>query len=106
MVDWVHGKLLLKSGFEISHNADWTSLLRNETGTYNYSSVENFTSDALAFAMFGTAGELQPDNQHNCDETGKVWRDSSGGLHGLGYLPQVSQSTRICGHAGKHWTGS
>ena len=31
------------------HNADATSLLRNQTGTYTYSNVENFTSDALAF---------------------------------------------------------
>ena len=26
-------------------------------------------------------------DQHNCDQTGKAWRDSEGTLHGLGYLP-------------------
>jgi hypothetical protein len=96
-LNWVRGNIFVKSGFELSHNADATSLLRNETGTYSYSSVENFVSDALAFAMFGVAGELQPDNQHNCDETGKVWRDSGGGLRGLGYLPCYSYYSQIMG---------
>jgi hypothetical protein len=98
-LSWVHGKLLVKSGFELSHNADRTGLLRNGTGTYSYSSVENFASDALAFAMDGIAGELQPDNQHDCDETGKVWRDSGGGLRGLGYLPCYSYYSQVIGPA-------
>ena len=55
----MRGKLLVKGGFELSHNADATSLLRNQTGTYTYSSVENFASDALVFAEFGLAGELE-----------------------------------------------
>jgi hypothetical protein len=71
-VDWVRGSLLVKAGFDLSHNSDATSLLRNQTGTYNYSSVENFASDTLAFAAFGIAGQLNPYNQHNCDQTGKV----------------------------------
>ncbi len=96
-VDWVKGKLLVKSGFEVSHNFDATSLLRNQTGTYNYSSVENFASDALAFAAFGTSGELNPFNQHNCDQTGKVWRDSAGGLRGLGALPCYSYYSQMIG---------
>ena len=49
-MDWVRGSLLVKAGFELSHNTDATSLLRNQTGTYYYSSVENFVSDALVFA--------------------------------------------------------
>jgi hypothetical protein len=96
-VDWVKDKLLVKSGFEVSHNFDATSLLRNQTGTYNYSSVENFASDALAFAAFGTSGELNPFNQHNCDQTGKVWRDSGGGLRGLGALPCYSYYSQVIG---------
>ena len=39
MVDWVHNQLLVKAGFELDHNADATSLLRNQTGTYHYSKV-------------------------------------------------------------------
>ena len=35
MLDWVHGDLLVKAGFELDHNADVTSLLRNQTGTYS-----------------------------------------------------------------------
>ena len=97
MLDWVHGKWLVKAGFELSHNADTTSLLRNETGTYSYASVENFASDALAFAAFGVGGELSPLNQHNCDQTGKAWRDSGGTLRGLGYLPCYSSYSQTLG---------
>ncbi len=96
-VDWVHGSLLVKGGVALSHNADATSLLRNETGTYSYANVENFASDALAFANDGIAGQLQPDNQHNCDQTGKVWRDSGGNLRGLGYLPCYSYYSQVLG---------
>ena len=97
MLDWVHGKLLVKAGIELSHNANITSFLRNETGTYSYASVENFASDALAFAAFGVGGELISDNQHNCDQTGKVWRDSGGTLRGLGYLPCYSSFSQTLG---------
>jgi hypothetical protein len=96
-VDWVRGGVLVKAGFDVSHNQDATSLLRNQTGTYYYSSVENFASDALAFAAFGLNGQLDPMNQHNCDQTGKVWRDSSGTLHGLGYLPCYSYYSQTMG---------
>jgi hypothetical protein len=97
MLDWVRGNLLVKAGFEASQNTDATSLLRNQTGTYYYSSVENFASDALAFASFGLSGQLNPENQHNCDQTGKVWRDSTGQLHGLGYLPCYSYYSQTLG---------
>ena len=73
----MRGKLLVKAGFEVSHNADVTSLLRNQTGTYTYANVENFVSDALAFAAFGVGGRAEPHNQHNCDQTGKAWRDTA-----------------------------
>jgi hypothetical protein len=96
-VDWVHGKLLVRSGFELNHNTDATSLLRNQTGTYTYSKVENFISDALTFAKFGLNDALDPDNQHNCDETGRVWRDPLGGLHGLGNLPCYSYYSQTMG---------
>ena len=66
MVDWVHNKVLIKAGFELDHNNDATSLLRNHTGTYSYSTVASFISDALAFEKFGFAGALDPRNPHNC----------------------------------------
>jgi hypothetical protein len=96
-LDWVCGKLLVKTGFEVSHNSDVTSLLRNQTGTYTYSNVENFISDALVFSKFGLTNALDPSNQHNCDQTGKVWRDSGGGLRGLGYLPCYSYFSQTIG---------
>jgi hypothetical protein len=96
-VDWVRGSLLVKSGLALSHNADATSLLRNQTGTYSYSSVENLASDALVFAAFGLGGQLNPDDQHNCDQTGKVWRDSGGNLRGLGALPCYSYYSQVMG---------
>ncbi len=96
-LDWIRGSLLVKTGFEVIHNFDSTSLLRNQTGTYNYSSVENFASDALAFNAFGISGELNPFNQHTCDQTGKVWRDSGGNLRGLGALPCYSYYSQVMG---------
>ncbi len=96
-LDWVRGPFLLKAGLDVRHNTDATSLLRNQTGKYYYSSVENFVSDALSFAAFGISGQLNPFNQHNCDETGRVWRDSSGTLHGLGYLPCYTYYSQLMG---------
>jgi hypothetical protein len=96
-LDWIHGKLLVKAGFEVSHNTDATSLLRNQTGTYTYSNVENFISDALVFQAFGLTDALDPLNQHNCDETGKVWRDSGNTLRGLGYLPCYTSYSQTIG---------
>jgi hypothetical protein len=97
--NWVRGNFLVKAGLEISHNADATSRLRNQTGTYYYSSVEDFASDALAFSAFGLNGQLNPMNQHNCDQTGKAWRDTLGVLHGLGYLPCYSYYSQTMGPA-------
>ena len=110
IIDWARGTVLVKAGFDLSHNFDSTSLLRNQTGTYTYSSVENFASDALAFSNFGVSGELNPYFQHNCDETGKVWRDSTGTLHGLGYLPCYSYYSQTMGPTDWHlstndWAG-
>jgi hypothetical protein len=96
-VDWIRGNLLVRAGFNVSHNADATSVLHNQTGTYTYANVENFISDALAFQKFGLSGELDPMNQHTCDETGKVWRDSGGGLRGLGNLPCYSYYSQTMG---------
>jgi len=100
-VEWVRGNLQVKSGFALSHNADATGLLRNQTGTYSYSNVENFASDALVFAAYGLAGQLDPYNLHNCDATGKVWRDSSDNLRGLGSLPCYSYYSQTLGPT--HW---
>jgi hypothetical protein len=69
MFDWVHNHLLLKAGFELDHNNDVTSLLRNQTGTYHYANVASFISDALAFERFGFADALDPRNPHNCGVT-------------------------------------
>jgi len=69
MIDWIHQRLLVKAGFEFDHNADATSLLRNQTGTYNYSNVASFISDALAFEKFGLADALDATNPHNCGAT-------------------------------------
>ena len=69
MLDWVHNRLLVKAGFELDHNSDATSLLRNQTGTYTYSKVQDFISDALVFQKFGLAGALDPSNPHNCGAT-------------------------------------
>jgi hypothetical protein len=103
-VDWIRGKLLVKAGFELNHNFDATSLLRNQTGTYTYSNVENFISDALVFAKYGLAAlnviPSNPDNGwHNCDQTGKVWQDSTGQLEGGGYLPCYSYYSQMIGPA-------
>jgi hypothetical protein len=66
MLDWVHNKVLIKAGFELDHNNDATSFLRNETGTYTYSKVQNFISDALVFEKFGIGDALDATNPHNC----------------------------------------
>ncbi len=109
-VDWIRGKLLVKAGVDLDHNFDATSLLRNQTGTYTYSNVENFVSDALVFQRFGLSGELDPMNQRNCDQTGKVWRDSAGNLRGAGSLPCYSYFSQMIGPADWHlstndWAG-
>ncbi len=109
-VDWIRGKLLVKAGFDFNHNFDAISLLRNQTGTYTYSNVENFVSDALVFQNFGLSGELDPMNQRNCDQTGKVWRDSAGNLRGLGSLPCYAYYSQTMGPADWHlstndWAG-
>jgi hypothetical protein len=96
-VDWVHGNLMVKAGLQFDHFTDSTSLLRNQTGTYHYANVENFATDALAFATYGMADSLNKYDQHNCDQTGKAWRDSAGGLRGLGYLPCYSYYTQTMG---------
>ncbi len=101
-IDWVRGSLLVKAGLDIGHNADATSLLRNQTGTYYYSSLANFISDALVFGNNGITNALDKYHQHNCDETGKVWRDSSGNLRGLGYLPCYSYYSQLMGPGNWH----
>jgi len=109
-VDWIRGKLLVKTGFNFNHNYDATSMLRNQTGTYTYSNVENFVSDALVFQDFGLSGELDPMNQRNCDQTGKVWRDSTGSPRGVGSLPCYSYYSQTMGPTDWHlstndWAG-
>jgi hypothetical protein len=99
-VNWIRGSLVMKAGFDFSHNADTTELLRNQTGTYHYANVENFASDALAFASFGVASEQNPTIQHGCDQTGTVWVDSEQNLRGLGNLPCYSYYSQEIGPAG------
>ncbi len=96
-VDWVRGSFLLKAGADWRHNADATSMVRNHTGTYHYSTVENFVSDALVFAKYGLTDALDRFDQHNCDPRGKAWRDADNQLHGLGYLPCYSYYSQTMG---------
>lgn len=96
-LSWVRGKLMLKSGFSVAHNADATSLLRNQTGTYSYASAENFISDVLAFERY-PSDTLDPVHQHGCDQTGRVWQNALG-PQGLGFLPCYSYYTQTVGPA-------
>ena len=96
-VDWVRGSLLVKAGLDVGHNADATGLLRNQTGAYYYANVANFISDALVFGAFGLSDALDKFNPHNCDQTGKAWRDSAGNLRGLGNLPCYSYYSQTMG---------
>jgi len=101
-LDWVHGKLMLRAGFQLDHNVDWTSSVRNHTGTYHYASVENFATDALVFASFGMSDALDKMHPHNCDQTGTVWHDSAGRVEGIGYLPCYSYYTQTMGPTAWH----
>jgi len=87
MVNWVHRSVLVKAGVQLDHNYDATSLLRNQTGTYSYSKVENFISDALAFEKFGINNLLNDENPHNCNPAGT----------GLGALPCFSYYSQTMG---------
>jgi hypothetical protein len=101
-VNWVRGRLMIKAGLDWRHNADATSMVRNHTGTYHYSTVENFASDALVFAKYGLTDALDPFQPHNCDQRGKAWRDATGQLHGLGYLPCYSYYSQTMGPTNWH----
>ncbi len=96
-LSWVHGRLMVKTGVSLAHNADATSLLRNQTGTYSYASVENFISDVLAFQNF-SSDPLDPIHQHGCDQTGRVWHDALG-PRGRGPLPCYSYYSQTIGPA-------
>ena len=89
-LDWVHNSLLVKAGFEADHNSDTTTLLRNQTGTYYYSKVENFISDALVFEKFGLAGALDYNNPHNCGVTSSTF----GAMPCYSYYSQTMGPTR------------
>ncbi len=101
-LNWVHGPLLVKAGADWRHNADATSMVRNHTGTYYYSSVENFASDALVFAKYGLNDALDPMHQHNCDQRGRAWRDSDHQLNGRGPLPCYSYYSQTMGPTDWH----
>jgi hypothetical protein len=95
--DWVHGGMLVRAGASYNLSSDHISLLRNQTGTYYYSSVASFISDALVYGTYGLSNALDKFNQHNCDQIGKPWRDSTGVLRGLGYLPCYSYYSQVMG---------
>ena len=90
MLDWVRNRLLVKAGFELDHNSDATSLLRNQTGTYYYSKVEDFISDALVFEKFGLTDPLDPANPHNCGPTDATF----GAMPCYSYYSQTMGPTR------------
>ena len=100
-MDWVRRGLLAKAGLSLSHNADATSLLRNQTGTYSYANLVNFASDALVFLDPTLRSDpLDPRHQHNCDQTG----------NNLGPLPCYSYYSQTIGPTGWHlstndWAG-
>jgi hypothetical protein len=96
MVDWVHNGLLIKAGVEVDHNADATSLLQNETGTYSYSKVQNFISDALVFEKFGLANLFNDQNPHNCNPA----------QNSLGALPCYSHYSQMLGPTDWHLSTS
>ena len=75
MLDWVHSKLLVKAGFELDHNADAISQLRNQTGTYYLLQGRSFISDALAFQKFGLADAL--DAQQSAQLRRDQYQDSA-----------------------------
>ena len=95
--DWIRGSLLVRAGASYSLSGDRTTLLRNQTGTYHYSNIENFISDALVFETYGLSDSLDKFNQHNCDQMGGPWRDATGVLRGLGYLPCYSYYSQMMG---------
>jgi hypothetical protein len=97
MFDWVRGSLLVRSGFELGHDVDRTTLLRNQSGTYSYSKVEDFIADALAYQAFGLNASgwdvnTQQFDQHNCNPAG----------NGLGALPCYSYYSQTMGPSGWH----
>ena len=85
LLEWVHGKLLLKAGGEFDHNTDAVTLLRNRTGTYSYAKVENFIADALAFQKFGLYNLFNFQNPHNCG----VKSNSLGAMPCYSYFTQT-----------------
>jgi hypothetical protein len=93
---------MIKAGIDWQHSANATGMVRNHTGTYHYSTVENFASDALVFAKYGLADALDPFQPHNCDQRGKAWRDTTGQLHGLGYLPCYTYYSQTLGPTNWH----
>jgi hypothetical protein len=100
MLDWVHNKLMVKAGFELDHDADATSLLRNQTGTYTYSKVEDFISDAVVFQELGLQDPNNFSVQHSCGETGAT----------LGSQPCYSYFSQTIGPSNWHlstndWAG-
>jgi hypothetical protein len=106
IVDWVHNNLLLKAGFEVDHNTDATSLLRNQTGTYYYSKLQNFMADALAFEKFGLTNLFNDQNPHNCNPQ----QNSLGALPCYSYYSQTMGPTNwhlstsdIAGYATAQW---
>ena len=96
-IDWVRGPLLVRAGADWRHNADATSIVRNHTGTFHYSTVENFASDALVFQKYGLADALDKNHAHNCDPRARAWRDSANVLHGLGNLPCYAYYSQTMG---------
>jgi hypothetical protein len=107
MLDWVHDRLLVRAGFELDHNADAVSFLRNQTGTYVYSKVQDFISDALVLEKFGPNPDgwnlsTQHFDEHNCDPA------NDGQLTGA--LPCYSYYTQTMGPTNWHlgtndWAG-
>lgn len=117
MVDWAHGRLLVKAGIELDHNGDATTLLRNGAGSYSYSKVEDFVSDALVFEKYGASPngwQAVPGGQqfaeHNCNATSA---SLAGALPCYSYYSQMigpnywqASTNQMSGYATAQWQAS
>ena len=101
-LSWVHGAHLLKAGASFDHVSDAVGALYNQTGTYSYPSVLNFISDAASALQYGVLGVGNPDADHTCDATGRVYRLQDGTLGGRGDLPCYAWYSQRIGPSNWH----
>ena len=102
-LSWVRGANLIKVGGSFDHISDAVGALVNQTGTYSYSDVLNFISDAASFLQYGIKNVDNPTGTyHNCDATGRVYATGEGTLGGLGDLPCYAWYSQRIGPSNWH----